>query len=227
MWLVSNPGLKMLSVAIAIFLWAAARGTADTERGYDLPVVLRSVPESMVVTDLGADVVNVRVRGKQASLSNLDPSALEYAIEVGGVQPGEADFEVDLAPLESKLPRGARFVSRSPAIIRVTFEQRATRSVKVRADVGGEPAPGFLVSRVVVEPASVRITGARSEVLRLSEVVTETVDVTGAAETVEREVRVSTGVGHVWAEAQKPVRVRVVVVAEPPPPEAPEESAAS
>jgi hypothetical protein len=72
----------------------------------------------------------------------------------------------------------------------------------------------------------VRITGARSEVLRLSEVATETIDVGGAVGTLEREVRVSAGPGHVWAESPRVVKVKIEVVAVPAPePPAPPEPA--
>jgi YbbR domain-containing protein len=209
-WIFHNFGLKLLSVAIALFLWIVAQGTSSIERGFDIPVVLQGVPEDLVVTDQGADVVNFRVMGSRAALRTIDGSKLEYDLDVGGAKAGENDYEVDLMS-RVDLPRGARMVSRSPSRIQVTFERRATRPVEVRADLEGEPAPGYKMLSVTVEPPRVRITGARSEVLRLSEVVTETVDVSGAKQPVERDVRVSTGVGHVWPESPKPVKVRVDV----------------
>jgi hypothetical protein len=47
------------------------------------------------------------------------------------------------------------------------------------------------------------------------------IDVTGAIETIEREVRVSPGAGHVWADDPRTVTVKVVVEPEPTPPEVP------
>jgi hypothetical protein len=83
--------------------------------------------------------------------------------------------------------------------------------VRVRADVEGEPAGGFLVGETVVEPPRVWLTGARSEVMRLNEVVTETVDLTGAAAPIDREVRLSLGGGHVWMEEGRSVRVKIAI----------------
>ena len=60
-----------------------------------------------------------------------------------------------------------------------------------------------------------RVSGARSEVLRLGEVVTETIDVNGLAESAERDVRVSAGGGHLWVEDPGSVRVRIRVVPQP------------
>lgn len=210
-----NLGYKALAVAIAVFLWVVARGTATVERGFDIPVVLQGTPEDLVVVGQGADVVNVRVLGTRAALRNFDPGTLEYAVDVSTSKPGQAEFEVDLSRFD--LPRGARVVSRSPSRIEVGFERRAAKTLKVKPDIDGSPAEGYRVSDVDVDPPRVRVTGARSEVLRLSEVATETIDVTGATGTIEREVRVSAGSGHVWAESPKVVKVRVEVEAEAPP----------
>lgn len=215
----SNLGLKVLAVGIALFLWMVARGSSSVERGFDIPVTLHGLPEELVVVDQGADVINVRVLGTLVALRNVAPSQFEYAVDVSGTKPGRADFEVDVSRFD--FPRGSRVVSRSPAQIPIVFERRATRPVKVRADLEGRPALGYRLGRVQIDPPRVRITGARSEVLRLSEVVTEMIDVTGATETIEREVRVSPGAGHVWVDDPRTVNVKVVVEPEPTPPEVP------
>jgi YbbR domain-containing protein len=160
--------------------------------------------------------VNVRVSGSMVALRNVAPETFEYALDVSGAKAGRAGYEVDLTRFE--FPPGSRVVSRSPAEISMTFERRATRPVKVRADVEGRPAQGYRIEKIEIAPPRVRITGARSEVLRLSEVVTEMIDVTGATGTLEREVRVSPGVGHVWADEPRTVTVRVRIEAEPTPP---------
>ena len=215
----ANLRYKLLAVAIAIFLWVVARGSSNVERGYDIPVTLHGLPEGVVVVDQGADMVNVRVSGTRVALRKFEPEKLEYTIDVSGAKPGRADYEVDLSSFD--LPRGARIVSRSPARIELGFERRATRPVRVRADLEGRPAPGYRVRGIQVDPPRVRIAGARSEVLRLSEVLTETIDVTGATAPLEKEVRILPGAGHVWADAPRTVKVRVAIEAEALPPAPP------
>ena len=208
-----NLGYKVLAIVIALLLWLVARGSSSVERGFDIPVVLQGVPDELVVVDQGADVVNVRLLGPRSALRNFNPERLEYPLEISEAKPGQADFEVDLSRFD--LPRGARVVSRSPSRIALSLERRIGKTVKVKPDLDGQPAEGFRVTKVSVEPPRVRITGARSEVLRLSEVATETIDVAGATGPVEREVRISAGPGHVWAESPRTVKVNVAVEAEP------------
>jgi len=215
----ANLGLKFFALAIAVFLWWVAHGSTSVERGYDLPIVLRGMPEDLVITDQSGDVVNVRVLGSRAALRNLRPDRLEYVVDVSGAKPGASDFEIDTSHLD--LPRGARIVSRSPAQVVLTFERRGSKSVPVRADLDGSPPPGFAIERVEVEPPRVRVSGARSEVLRLGEVATETIDVSGLTESVDRDVRISAGGGHLWVENPDSVKVRIRVVPQPGVPAAP------
>ena len=210
----------VLAIAIALVLWGMARGSSSIERGYDIPVVIQDLPDRLVVTDLSADVVNIRVLGSQVALRGIDPTKLEYALAVGDAQPGPAVYEVDLTPVEGRLPRNVKIVSRSPASLEVKFEGRSRKSVKVRPDVEGEPAAGFVLTAVEVEPPRVWLQGARGDVLRLSEVVTETIDVSGLDRPAEREVKLSLGAGRVWMEESGPVKVKLQI--DPVPPPAPE-----
>ncbi len=220
--LFSNFRLKILAIVLAVLLWAVANTSSSIERGFDIPVVLKGIPQDMVVTGLSTDHVNVRVSGTRAELRSFGSGDRVYEIEVGGAQEGESTQEVDLTGFD--MPRGARIVSRSPSRIDFDLARRGSRTVRVRADLEGEPAEGFLLRNVEVTPAVVRITGARSEVLRMRDVVTETVVIDGATRDVEREVRLSLSGRHVWLE--EPVNIRLVasIEAEPPPePELPAE----
>jgi YbbR domain-containing protein len=89
--------------------------------------------------------------------------------------------------------------------------------MNVRAETTGQPAPGFRVAKVVVEPPRVRVTGARREVLRLSEAVTEAVDLSDLSETTERQVRLNLGGQNVWVEEPTDVTVRVEIEPEETP----------
>jgi hypothetical protein len=69
----------------------------------------------------------------------------------------------------------------------------------------------------VVAPERVWLTGARGDVLRLQEVVTERVDIAGQSKQIEKQVRLALGGGHVWMEADEPVVVRIQIDAVPMP----------
>ena len=210
-----NLHYKVLALMAAFGLWGVSHSTSSVERGFDIPVVPGNVPEELVITGQSTDAVNIRVRGTNAALRRLSVAELEYPVDLAGARPGTAERDVELAVMN--LPRGAQIVSRSPASLEFTLERKSTRAVKLRPDLDGEPAPGFVVGEVVVEPPRVRISGARSEVLRLSEVLTETIDVTGANAPLERKVHALPGGLHVWLDGTEEVSVHIEIVPAPAP----------
>jgi YbbR domain-containing protein len=204
-----RPGLFLLALAIAVVLWGIASGTSNAEKGFDIPVVLDRLPENLVITDQSIDNINVRVMASQAVLRGVNPTDYRLEIDVSGAKPGVAVYDVDLSKIE--LPRAARFVSHAPSRVQVRFEKRGRKAVKVRADIQGSPAAGFHFVSVSTEPAKVWLVGARSQVMRLDEVVTESINLSGLNEDQVVEVRVNPGVGTVWMEDDRPVQVRIEI----------------
>lgn len=210
-----RPGVLILALAISVFIWAVAQGTSSMHQSFDVPVELIGVEESLVVTDQSSDAVNVRLRGSRAALRNLEPDQLKYRIDARGGKPGVAVYEIDVEAIEH--PTGSTFVGYSPSRIQVRFEKRGRKAVGVRAEITGTPAPGFHVAGVEIEPPKVWLEGARSQVMRLGEVVTESIDISGLTASAKREVRLVLGGGTVWAEDTEPLQVEVRIEADPVP----------
>lgn len=212
-WLFHNLRYKLIALSAALLLWGVSHSTSPVERGFDVPIAVHGLPEDLVVTGQTAETLNIRVRGSRAALRSLTVGDLEYPVNLSFARSGTAEVEVDASSLN--LPRGAQIVSRSPSDIDFVLERRGTKWVRVRPDLEGEPAAGYALGEVVVEPQRVRITGARSEVLRLNEVLTETIDMTGAVAPVQRTVRPSLRGRHVWIEDGGEITVRVEVAPRP------------
>jgi len=191
-------------------LWGMAHGTSDIERGVDIPIVFEGVPEDLVLVEQSARAVNIRVLGSRAALRDVGPSRVDYRVDVSGAQAGTTVVEVDPGVIGAQLPRGARVVSRSPASLELSFGHRGRKSLRVKADLVGEPAPGYQVSWVEVEPAAVWLTGERRVVQRMAEAATEGVEIRGLTAPIEREVRLSLP-DRVWMEEQRTLSVRVQI----------------
>jgi hypothetical protein len=199
----------LLALVISAVLWAVTHGSTKIDQGFDIPVVFEGIPEHLVITEKSTQMVNIRVLGSRSALRGMSPTEMEYGVDLEGAKPGKAVYLVDETAIE--LPPGARILSRSPATIELELERHARKSVRVAADVEGEPAEGFVLTEVALDPPRVWLAGARSEVLRLSEVVTETIDVAGMQESIEREVRISLGASHVWVDQDQPVLLRIQI----------------
>ena len=210
-----RPGVLALALAISVFIWAVAQGTSSVFQSFDVPVELVGVAESLVVTDQSSDAINVSLRGSRAALRNLEPDQLKYRIDVRGGKPGVAVYEVDVETIDH--PIGSSFAGYSPSRIQIRFEKRGRKAVGVRAEVAGTPAPGFHLAGLEVVPAKVWLEGARSQVMRLTAVATESIDIAGLAASEKREVRLVLIGGTVWAENNEPVQVEIRIEPDPIP----------
>lgn len=209
-----RPGMFLLALAISIFIWAVAQGTSSVQQSFDVEVELDGLGEDLVVVEQSADTVNVRLRGSRAALRNVALEQLEYRVDVRGGKPGVAVYEVDVESIPH--PTGTSFVGYSPSRLEIRFEERGRKKVPVRAETEGEPAPGYHLVGVVVEPERIWLEGARSQVLRMKEIATEKIDVTGLTADTPREVRLVTGgKGAVWPEDDPPIRALIRIEPDP------------
>jgi len=210
-----RPGVLILALAISVFIWAVAQGTSSVIQSFDVEVELVGVEDGLVITDQSSDEINVRLRGSRAALRNLNTDQLKYRVDADGGKPGVAVYEVDVETIDH--PTGTQFVGYSPSRLQVRFEKRGRKAVGVRAEIEGTPAPGFHVAGVEIQPEKVWLEGARSQVMRLNEVVTEAIDIAGLAASTEREVHLVLGGGTVWAEDSAPLKVEIRIEPDPLP----------
>ena len=80
--------LKLLAVAAAYAIWLSVSSQGRVFVDYDVPLELR-IDEAFVVAGSAPDEVEVRLRGNESVLRNLDPLGLlmQVTVEPGG--PGE------------------------------------------------------------------------------------------------------------------------------------------
>ena len=69
------------------------------------------------------------------------------------------------------------------------------KTVEVRADIQGEPADGYSVGKISVEPASVRIDGEEEKVSGIGYLKTLPIDIAGAKNTITKTIGLLTPEG--------------------------------
>ena len=212
MGIFDNLLYKIVALLIACVLWAAAQGVTDVEQSFDIPVQVEKVPESLVVIEESAHEINLRVMGSRAALRQVAKNVQHYAVSFEGAKAGEARLAVNKEQIT--LPRGARIVASSPSTLVFALESRELEGRARARRPGRRAAAGLLTSaRVTIEPKDIAITGARSAVRNVREVVTDRVDLSTIRETTTLESPVALGFPHVWRKDQSgaPIRVKIEI----------------
>jgi YbbR domain-containing protein len=91
---------------------------------------------------------------------------------------------------EVSVPYGIDVAQVLPPSIWLSLEKSVRRTVPIRPETDGDPAPGFVVGRISAEPSTVEVVGPESHVREVSAATTEPVEIDGKSERVRDVVTV-------------------------------------
>jgi YbbR domain-containing protein len=171
-------GLKILAVALASVLWLTVAGEHVVERSLRVPLEFRNIPEALEIVGNAPDSVDVRLRGSSAVLSRVQAGEIVAVLDLATARAGSRLFHIRTD--EVRAPFGVDVAQVVPSTLALELEKSARRRVPVVPAVEGDPAPGFVVGRVVADPDTVEIVGPDSRVKQVAQATTEPVSVENA-----------------------------------------------
>jgi YbbR domain-containing protein len=207
-------GMKVFATVLAVLLWLTVAGDPIAERGLRVPLDFENVQDSVEILGDPPETVEVRLRGSSAVLRRLETGDVAAVIDLGSARPGNRLFAMTADQIRT--PLGVDVTQVIPSTVSLTLEEEgAPRMVPVVPDLEGEPAPGFVVGRVVVEPATVVVVGPQSKLRQLTEAMTEPLDVTNVSVPFEGTVTVGVADPNLRLETPRSARVTVEIVRAP------------
>ena len=184
-----NLPLKILSVVLAVFLWAvisSGRTGRQVESSVPVPIELHDLPPDLEIMERPVDVVDVRLRGPRKALKNGAALGLNISLDLSGTPEGETTFE--LFASDVIVPPDVTVTRISPSTVKIVLERSQGRTVPIEATVQGRPARGHRAGPATVQPPSVEVRGPRSLVGGLASIRTSPVILDGAKSDVVSEV---------------------------------------
>jgi YbbR domain-containing protein len=208
-----NFGIKLLSIALAVGLWAAVASDPPAEIAVNVPIEFRNIPENLEISTENIPQAQIRVRGPQRVVRRLQPADIYAEIELSGMKAGERTF--DLTAQQVRQPRELEVVQIIPNQFHIAFDTRLTRQVPVHPRAFGNFAAGYQIGRVEAEPATITISGPRKRVEAVEAAVTDPIDASG---TMDRAAFVRHAyVSDPLVQVMSPNPVRVTVIMEKTP----------
>ncbi len=175
-----NPGLKAISVLIALGLWmfvnAGQRGAVEA---LQVPISYRSLPTGLVIINHPSDFVKIEVSGPRTLLSLLDPERLTLKLDLTGVPTGRSDFKINSAMFN--VPRQTSVTRITPDEVQLDIDRVVSRQIPVHLVFAGKVADGYQVNGVQVAPATISVSGPSRYVMPLAEADTDPFDIKGAS----------------------------------------------
>lgn len=166
--------LKVLSVIAAFCVWLFVNaGARDTERGLQVPLELRNIPPSLMITSPRVDFIDLRASGPRTLLSRIDRNRLVIPLDLTGVRPGPAVFGISTESLN--LPRGVKIVRITPSQVTLELAKVERKTLPVRLDLRTETGDGLKVTTTKISPQAIEVVGPANELKQLKFVDTEPV----------------------------------------------------
>lgn len=201
-----NLGLKIAALSLGTLLWYTVSGH-QIDRRLTVPVSYSNLPKPLEMVGDQMDSVGVQVRAVDNLLSGLHDGDLRVVVDLHDARPG-----VNVIPLrvdEVVAPPGVEVLLLDPGTLNVTLEKTIQLDVPVRPTVEGQPARGYVVGEVDVEPKTVLVAGPESRVRRNVAAMTERISVDGLTESIVRDVTV--GIIDAQVRVLRPRTVRVTI----------------
>jgi YbbR domain-containing protein len=208
-WLARNWLLKVISLGLAILLWAVVSQEASSEIGLEVPLEYRNIPPQMEITGDTAATVEVRLRGSRNVIKDITAKNVAATIDLGKMKPGEKVVAVSQQNVQA--PFGAEVVRVNPSTVRFTLERTLVKTVAVEPALWGHPAEGYEVGAVSVVPKAVQVEGPESRVTMLSAIPTVAIRLEGKQSSIEQTVDLDVPDPHIRLQRPSPVHVSIEI----------------
>jgi YbbR domain-containing protein len=181
----ANIGLGLLSLALAVSLWAFVTEEENPARtdffSGAIPVETVNVPEGLAVAALSDAAVSVRVSAPEDTWDDL---TIEDFRAVADLSTAKARENTVTLRFESKRRR-VDVLEVFPPRVTVTLEPLTTKVVPVTVKLIGTPPLGYATAPGKTTPGQVEVTGAESLVALVQEAVAD-VNVQGVRVALEQ-----------------------------------------
>lgn len=187
-----NFGLRLAALVLAGVVWfivSAPRREQTRQRMVTASLSLVGLPADLVITTDVRSSVAVRVKGRISYLRSLASQSLEASADLSQISKA-GDVVITLRPQNINVPEDIEVVDIVPNKVRFSIEKLGQRAVPIRPFLVGGPPDGYLVGQAVADPERALISGPMSQILKLSEVATERIIMTGRTETFVQNVPV-------------------------------------
>jgi YbbR domain-containing protein len=207
-YVLHNFGLKFLSLLLAGGLWfMISRDEQPAEVALRTPIVFQHVPAQLEISTESIQEAQIRVRGPERVIRQLQANEIHAEIDLADVKPGERTF--DLTSQLVRHPMDITVVQVVPSQLHLAFDTRMTRDVEIHPRVTGIPEDQQI--KIATDPPRVTITGPRHHVEKIDSATTDPIDATGTHGTAVFTTNVYVADPLVQVVQTTSIRVTIVV----------------
>ena len=189
-----NLSLKILSAIFAVVLWTVIVNVYDPTTSYTLRNVSVQLINTESLTDknysyeiVEGGKISVYVSGPKSIVTNIKASDIVATADLSKISAFADYVDIHVSVVKDGQVLNNEATPKTSAV-RLSIENRDTKTVNVVSEITGSAADGYAVVRRVLNPTSVKVTGPSSVIDNIDhagisfDVTGATADVTGTAD---------------------------------------------
>jgi hypothetical protein len=210
-YVLHNFWLKTLSLLLAAGLWwQISPDEQPAEVSLHAPIVFQHVPEHLEISSETVPEAQIRVKGPERVIRQLQATEVHAEIDLGDAKAGERTF--DLTSQQVRHPSDVTVMQVVPSQLHLSFDTRLTRDVEIHPRVTGNFAAGEQITKVDVDPPRITISGPKHHVEKVDAATTDPLDATGTRGSAVFTTNVY--VPDPLVQVVQPTSIRVTVIVE-------------
>ena len=178
----------IVALGLAFGLWFFVADEQGAEVLVSAPLELVNVPTGLEVVDQSVQEVDVRLRGASGLLRDAPLQGLRARLDLTGEAPGERTWFLGTEAIEA--PSGVQVMRVDPPQVLLRLDRTLTSTVRVSPRVLGQPATGFEIHGVVIEPLELAVEGPESLLRDTAQITTEPISAQGLRETFSQRLQI-------------------------------------
>lgn len=186
-FLFKNFSLKIASILLAIILWLVASSRGQSEMFIDVQLEFMNMPSGLEMIDTSNKTISLNIKGPEKYIKNIHPTDIRAFIDLSKAKKGESTYYLSKDNIQ--LPRSITLLNISPSRVTITTEETVTKTVRIIPVITGIPERGYRMQATTVVPKDIQVEGLQSEIRKIKNITTESVDITGAKETFSQELK--------------------------------------
>jgi YbbR domain-containing protein len=185
----NNFWYKVAALALAILIWAIVQGDEILELNRTVHIKIIA-PEDHIVRESAIPPLNATIKGPRILMGELiGQRDLTATIRLQPHEIGELRLRVTRENF-SDWDERVTLIVHEPSNVSVFVDEKQSADLPIREVLQGAPADGYIVEKVTIKPKSVSVTGLKSELKKIKEVITEPLDITGIQQSKNFEAKI-------------------------------------
>lgn len=201
--------LKLLSLVIGISLWNFVVGEDQVEVILTIPLELRNMPADLVIANQYRKDIEVALRGTRRLIQEIRQQNISRPVDLSKAQPGT--MLISNTPETIAIPRGINVQRVQPSSITLQVDRLDQREFTINPVAQGEPAAGYFLKDLVLNPPRITVTGPETILQRETGLTTSVIDLNGLTQSETLQVQLDLSEALLNLMGETVIEVKVVL----------------